>query len=275
MEGEEGAAGAPEEARNTGGGVRVRGDDRDARVPLDAGSVRDLGTLAAMNRVGAMLSTISSPFGAADARGFSDIDAYGALTAAQLGFGPGAGGFGMVGTGRGGCPVGATWCGAGTVGVGRLDTVGSTGGCSAADFARFESQYGRAGALDRCSGTSRRVSDSTLHRDGGGVPSWSHGVAETMGGLSREQIRRVINRNRAQIQFCYEQQLQGQPDLGGRVTVGFAISPTGAVQSADVVGNDTGSERLGDCVSQAVRRWPFPQAVGMTAVSYPFVFSSN
>ena len=37
-----------------------------------------------------------------------------------------------------------------------------------------------------------------------------------------------------QVRFCYEQELNSRPDISGRVQVKFIISPSGAVQAANV-----------------------------------------
>ena len=271
QEGEEGAAGAEEETRNTGGRVRVRGDDEEARIPLTANDVQAVSTFGMIAAAAAGISELSSPYGVADARGWSEADAYGPLMADAWGFAPGNGGWGMIGTGRGGCPAGATNCAHGTVGTGNFDTVGTAGGCSREDFERFVQQYGRAGAMDRCSGTSRRVTGSTLNRDGGGAPTVRMiGDAEPVGGLSREQIRRVVRRNIPQVRFCYEQALQQRPDLEGRVSVAFVIGQSGAVMSSQLVQNDLGDARAAQCITDAVRRWGFPSSPGVTSVTYPF-----
>jgi len=99
--------------------------------------------------------------------------------------------------------------------------------------------------------------------------------AQTMGSLSREQVRRTIRRHINEVRFCYEQQLQGRPDLEGRVTVAFTISPSGVVQSANVASDSTGNGQVSSCISSAVRRWTFPEAAGVTGVSYPFVLQAN
>ncbi len=276
MEGDEGSAGARDERRNTGGRVAVRGPDDDARVPLEASDVQRLSTLGAIAAAAMGLSELSSPFGAADARGWAEESAYGPLMADSYGWAPGNGGWGMIGTGRGGCPAGATNCGLGTVGTGDLDTVGSVGGCSRGDFQRFVERYGRAGAMDRCNGTSHRVSGNTgLTRGGGAAPPVIHvGEAEPVGGLSKEQVRRVVRRNIAQVRHCYEQALQSRPDLEGRVSVQFIVAQSGAVMSSQVVGSDMSYPRVGECVQQAVRRWAFPQSPGVTSVTYPFRFTT-
>jgi TonB family protein len=272
MDGDEGTAGEPDEVRNTGGGVRVRGDDAERLVPVTAETIREMTVFQSLGAVAALLNEVSSPYGAANARGWDTENAYGPLLADASGFGPGSGGFGMVGTGRGACPVGATNCTDGTVGVGTTRTIGGGGGCSDEDVERFTRQYGRAGAMDRCSGTSMRVGNTGMTR-GGRVPDPVRmGEAETVGGLSREQIRRVVRRNLPQVRACYEQTLVSRPDLEGRVSVQFIISPSGAVQSAAVAGSSVANTTMESCVAQAVRRWPFPATAGVTSVTYPFMF---
>lgn len=271
MEGDEGAAGAEDEARNTGGNIRVRGDSTERQIPVTGSTVRDMHILSAIATAAQSITDISSPFGAEDAEGWADADAYGLPNAAD-GFSRGQWGFGMLGVGRGSCPPGAE-CGQGTIGVGDLDTIGANGGCTRAVFDRLAAAFGRAGAMDRCSGTARHVSNSTLQRDGGRVPPpVSVGNATTTGGLRPEQVRRVVRRNIGQVRHCYEQALQGQPDLDGRVSVQFSIAPTGAVQSSQLTGSSVSNNRMEGCVVQAVRRWPFPQSNGMTIVTYPFMF---
>jgi len=146
--------------------------------------------------------------------------------------------------------------GEGTIGLGNVGTIGvpeeDTGG----------SGYGRgAGGLR---GHSARV------------PRVRTGNADVRGSLSREVIRRVIRRHINEVRFCYEQQLIQDPDLEGRVTVAFIISPTGAVQSASVRASTLNDSRVESCIVQAVRRWTFPapDGGGVVAVNYPFVLSS-
>lgn len=272
MDGDEGAAGNPDERRNTGGRVAVRGDDVERRVPLRARDVRQMQTFGTLAAAAVGISDLRSPYGSTEARGWAAEDFYGPLMASSEGWGPGNGGWGMIGTGRGGCPPGATSCGAGTVGSGDFDTIGTVGGCSREDFARFERRYGRAGAMDRCNGSGQRVGDSTGLRRGDGVapPRITFVDTQTVGGLSREQVRRVVRRNLAQVRHCYEQGLTSRPDLEGRVSIAFVIGQSGAVGSAQVVSDDLGDGRVAPCIQQAVRRWGFPQSPGVTAVTYPF-----
>lgn len=93
-------------------------------------------------------------------------------------------------------------------------------------------------------------------------------------GLTADAIRRVIQRNVQQVQHCYEQGLQRNPALSGRVTVSFLISPTGAVQASSA-DQSLGDGAVSSCVAGAVRRWSFPASDtgAPTMVRFPFTLS--
>ena len=109
------------------------------------------------------------------------------------------------------------------------------------------------------------------------VPRIRSGRADVRGSLSKEVIRRVIRRHINEVKFCYEQELNARPDLEGRVTVRFIISPTGAVQTAMVQQTTLRNQRVESCITQAVRRWTFPapDGGGIVIVNYPFALQST
>jgi TonB family protein len=284
-EGDAGEAGAIDETRHTGGRIRVRGESDDVRVPLTSETVRTAGALAVIGTFAASLDGISSPYGAADAQGFAMDEAYGALMADADGFSRGFGGLALQGVGRGGgCLPGQT-CGRGTVGVGGLGS--GFGTCGMEQFQSLIRSQGRVAAMQACApgqdggeaGVGQLVREGTR---GTPVPSFrcapgpdGQCASVTVGGLSREQIRLVVTRNRGQIRHCYQQQLQQRPDLAGRLSVRWTIHPEGRVLSADVGGgSDLRSPEVEQCVVRAVSRWQFPASDGATAVTYPFVFDS-
>jgi hypothetical protein len=93
------------------------------------------------------------------------------------------------------------------------------------------------------------------------------------GGLDRDLIAEVINRNMGQIRFCYEQALQGDPGLAGRVAVGFTIGGNGQVKIAGVESTTLNSKLVEDCILLRLKSWKFPMPSGGVdvKVSYPFV----
>lgn len=91
-------------------------------------------------------------------------------------------------------------------------------------------------------------------------------------GLDRDQIAAVVQRNMGQIRFCYEQGLQGDPSLNGRVAVDFTISGSGQVSLAQVANTTLNSKIVEECIVLRLKTWKFPLPQGgvNVKVSYPF-----
>lgn len=219
---------------------------RDA-IKKEAGVAGALGVLRGLSQDGP-----TSVSGALSAEGMDAESHHGTLVDALPGASFGFGGLGITGTGSAG-EGGVD----GAVGTGDLKTGGP--------------MLGERGAGLAAGGP--------MSREGRAPSVMRPGRVETRGGLSAEAIRRTVARHRAEVRFCYEQALQGTPDLAGRVTVTFVVAPSGVVQGAQVEGGRTslghaGAER---CISDAVRRWSFPQPEdgGVVMVTYPFVFQSR
>jgi TonB family protein len=208
-----------------------------------------IGTLASMQ---GSFNAPTSPYGADFALGNDPTSALGAMTGNDIGQNFGFGGLGLRGTGRGGGGLGQ-----GTIGMGNFGTIGRGGGRGAG-----EGGYGRG-----VGGFRGRA---------GGVPQVRSGGAEVRGSLSKEVIRRVVRRHINEVKFCYEQQLNARPDLQGRVTTKFVISPTGSVQSAMVGSSSLRNEAVESCNVRAVRRWTFPapDGGGVVVVNYPFLLDA-
>jgi hypothetical protein len=92
-------------------------------------------------------------------------------------------------------------------------------------------------------------------------------------GLDRDAIAAVINRNLGQVRFCYEQGLQADPNLNGRVAVDFTIGGNGAVKAANVANSSLNSKTIEECIVMRLKSWKFPLPQGGVdvKVSYPFV----
>ncbi len=95
-------------------------------------------------------------------------------------------------------------------------------------------------------------------------------------GLSKSDVSRVIRRNLARFRYCYERELNANPNLRGRVGVRFTIIPTGAVADARVQESDLGSEVVERCVVQVMStlKFPKPRGGGVVVVSYPFMMDA-
>jgi len=243
---------------------------------LTQDQVRHIGIIGVLTASAVDLD--GSIYGREAAQGRDPQTLAGNLSGLELGAANGIGGLGPIGTGRGGCPAGTppALCAAGTVGVGTTGLLGTIGGCSAERLAALTREVGRARAVEMCSGGISGVGIGVV---GGGRPRPSvvpgiHPLpVQLSGGLSKESIRRVVHQHMNEIRFCYEQGLHRQPDLAGRVSVGFTIRGDGGVLATHVAGSTLQSPSVESCMAGAVRRWAFPASPtgGATVVTYPFV----
>ncbi len=174
--------------------------------------------------------------------------AMGNMFGAKAGDSGGFGGMGLRGNGGGGGGTGET------IGIGGVGTKGRGGGTGS---------YGTGvGVL-------------------GGKASVDVGITSSdpvvMGSLDKELIRQVIHRNRGQIRFCYESQLNRFPKLNGKVAVKFIIKEDGTVASSSVAQSTAGNAELENCVAGRVRTWlfPKPKGGGVVVVTYPFIFKQS
>lgn len=176
-----------------------------------------------------------------------DMDgALGGLIGSVVGDAGGAEGLGLKGLGGGGGGLSGS-----TIGTGGIGTRGRASG---------DGGYGKGvhGLGDR--------EDTDI--------DISEGEPQIRGALDRELIRRVIHRNRSQIRYCYELELQRAPDLHGRVALRFTIAANGSVAQASVRENTTGNAQLAQCLVTRLKNWQFPEPKGggIVIVTYPFVF---
>ena len=96
-------------------------------------------------------------------------------------------------------------------------------------------------------------------------------------GYDREAVRRVIRQNKGAIKWCYQQELQRNPNLAGKIVLAFVITANGSVAKENVKANTMPTNAVGECIARKSRRWRFPEPPdgGIVRVSYPFLFKSN
>jgi outer membrane biosynthesis protein TonB len=99
-------------------------------------------------------------------------------------------------------------------------------------------------------------------------------AATVVGSLSKDQIAKVIAAYMGQIEYCYERQLQKEPNLRGKILVHFVIGLSGAVTSASTQSSSMGSPTVESCINGVFRRMPFPSpGAGIVEATYPLVFN--
>lgn len=245
--GDEGKAGddnaAPSDRRMA---VKGRADRREVARSVSTEEAREAGVLGVLATASSTMGP-SSPFGADTPIGYDPVGAIGALFGNTIGANEGHGGLVLRGTGRGGGGDAV-----GTVGVGTLNTADGARGAPGA--------HGVSGP--------RRESR---------VPVLRQHEADVHGSLSKEVIRRTIQRRLNEVRFCYESGLARDPALSGRLAVSFLIAPSGVVQQTAITESTLSSSTVADCVAQAMRRlsFPAPEGGGYVRVTYPFSFAAD
>lgn len=98
------------------------------------------------------------------------------------------------------------------------------------------------------------------------------------GSIDREGIRRVIRDNRGLIRACYNEALNRNESLSGKLVLHWDIEEDGRVSKAGVVTNGLGDEEMASCVLNRLRLWNFPPPprgqIGRIT-GYPFVFMAK
>jgi hypothetical protein len=97
--------------------------------------------------------------------------------------------------------------------------------------------------------------------------------SEQGGGLSKTQIRGVIQLHMGEVRACYEQALRVWPKLFGRVDTRFVITADGQVALVEATASSVNQPALECCITSAVKRWRFDRPVdgGIVVVRYPFI----
>lgn len=125
------------------------------------------------------------------------------------------------------------------------------------------------------------VSSSLAGLSGRGIGTASVGAideeTEVEGGLTAEQIARVVKKNIGAVRYCYERQLAANPNLYGKIKVEFVIAPTGRVMTQKIKSTTMNSKLVEGCILRKIKRWVFPLPKGGSevAVSYPFYFKAT
>jgi TonB family protein len=247
-EGDEGRAG-DEREEDTNDRMAVEGDlDPNQDIELARmearDAVQDRGALAVLNQAGP-----TSLFGGT-ANGYDAVMAIGSVSGADIGASYGSRGLGAYGGGLSG--GGRQLAG---IGSGPLALRGRASG--------GDSDLGR---------NMRGVRDREARQ-----PTVSLQNPTIEGQLDREIIQRVIREHRREVRACYEEALQRDADLEGRVVVAFLIAPSGRVAAANVAESTLRSDEVETCLTRRVRQWRFPEprGGGSVNVNYPFVFSAG
>jgi outer membrane biosynthesis protein TonB len=98
-----------------------------------------------------------------------------------------------------------------------------------------------------------------------------------LGGLTHEQILRVVRAHKNAIRTCYDRELQRTKGLGGKIVIRWKIDAGGVVSGAKVRSSSMRNGRVEDCIVRRIARMKFPKPKGgVTAVvNFPFIFAQR
>src|SRR5215471_686639 len=215
------------------------------------GGITDVLASAAGEEIQHTLGTISSV-----------AAALGGLNSQNIVLGSGSG-TGLRGTGPGGGGVGAgVPFGSGTLNTGwGFGNGGGFGAGTGGPGGAGKGGHGRGGSGN---GTGTGTGERQV--------AVASGAGTGSGGLSPEQIRRVVMAHLGALRACYESEADRNPNLKGGVTVQWQIAPEGAVSGASLANSSLGNPRVEGCVVRQVRGWKFPSSPTVSSVSWPFKF---
>lgn len=162
----------------------------------------------------------------------------------QLQVGRGAGGMGLRGTGSGGGGEGF-----GRVhGLGKVDTGGGKG-------------------------TGAKIGQKKEREVKANVDRGSPNVGDF---CDKKNIRTVVSQKGSAIQYCYEKQLQMNPNLQGKMVAQWKVGLQGQVKTASVASSTLNNSKVESCILRVVKRMRFKKPDGgICIINYPFVFSGG
>jgi hypothetical protein len=183
------------------------------------------------------------------------------LTRGDMGFGPGTGT--GVGPGEGtGTRIGSKKGGSGGGGNVEGDFVTGPG--------KIDTGTNRPGG-GNCKGAGCGTGPREV-RVGFAEPSGD------FGGLTAEEIDRVVKARAGVFRACYQKELNHTPGLGGKLLIHFKIGGDGVVQAGSTnksSGSTMSNDAVEQCVKSNVNRLKFPAKGGIANVNYPFVFTQG
>lgn len=98
---------------------------------------------------------------------------------------------------------------------------------------------------------------------------------DVVGEIDREAIARVIRRNRAKFDRCYQQSLNDEPSIQGKLLMKWRISSRGRGTGAVALRSGIDSSSLKRCVGRVLNSliFPVPPSGQIPEVTFPFSFA--
>jgi hypothetical protein len=102
-------------------------------------------------------------------------------------------------------------------------------------------------------------------------------TARVSGRLDRKTVQRIIRQNLSGIKWCYQDALQRNKSLKGKVKLAFTILPNGNVANPSAINPSIKDQKLLSCIKKRMKRWrfPAPKEGGVVKVSYPLLLKTR
>ena len=179
---------------------------------------------------------------------FGDMDGFDAKMGVAM---SGEGNVLQVGRGSGGMGLRGTNTGGGGEGYGRVHGLG-----------RMDNGGGK-GVKAKIGGRAKTKVKTVVTR---GTPNVGQFCAKS-------NISAVVGRGSGGIKYCYENELQTNPNLAGKVTLSWTVNLQGQVLKAFVASSSLNNKSVESCMTRQVKRWRFdPPKGGHCIIQYPFTF---
>ncbi len=95
-------------------------------------------------------------------------------------------------------------------------------------------------------------------------------------GRAPEQVMAVVNSHRAAINYCYQRALRKNPNLKGKISLRFVISPSGSVKDVKILSSTLNDPSVERCIISKIRSWrdfgPVAAAKGDAVFRQDYVF---
>lgn len=75
------------------------------------------------------------------------------------------------------------------------------------------------------------------------------------GGRDPENVMKIVNSHSAAIEYCYQRALRRDPDLRGKVSVRFIITPSGSVSTVKLLESSFGNPSIERCITAKIKTW--------------------
>jgi outer membrane biosynthesis protein TonB len=140
-------------------------------------------------------------------------------------------------------------------------------------------------------GGTGRVANIAGLRGGGAIAGGSTGnvaAERKVSGIVRSEAPAVdgqldpnivtveVRRRIGAIKACYDRALKRNPNLSGKISIRWTITPAGTVTGVEVDQDNMGDSEVTACMKTLISHWRFPApAGGSVEVSFPFLFQAS